>query len=542
MINRARSLAAILALGTVSLIATPASARGPEPAPVSDRDWSHRADLAKEPIFAAREADWRNGPIVYQVLVDRFAPPEDLEAKRDLYPAPKTLRTWDETPTRGTFVDEVKVWSHEIDFWGGDLKSLLTRLDHVENLGADVLYLNPIHLAYTNHKYDAQDYFEISPEFGTRDDVRNLAFDLENRDMKLVLDGVFNHMGRTSPAFQDALENPDSPWREWFNIGPEWKFGYRAWVNVENLPEVNLESETVRRRIYGDWDSVIRGYLRDGVDGWRLDVAFDIGPRWLEELTRSAHAEEPGSVVIGELWNYPSDWFPAVDGTMNMPAREIILRTARGEVDGAHAARLLDTMTTDAGVENLLKSWIILDNHDTPRLATSVPDPAQRRMAQVLQFTVPGAPCVYYGVEVGMTGGDDPEQRGPMRWDLATSDNAEFVWFESLAKLRRESRALRIGDFHRLETRTALGFMRSTDRVRDTVIVLANPSEAEVTEFFLVPESKLMSYTKFRDAFSETELTLVSATLTVTMAPRSFLVLRPVIEETVEYSPYKRVR
>jgi cyclomaltodextrinase / maltogenic alpha-amylase / neopullulanase len=135
---------------------------------------------------------------VYQVLVDRFAPSANLDAKRSLYPAPKVLRTWSEVPKKGTYREDVRVWSHEIDFWGGDLQSTRSKLDYVQGLGADVLYLNPINLAYTNHKYDALDYQKVSPEFGSRDDMKALAVDVHKRGMKLVLDGVFNHMGRNS--------------------------------------------------------------------------------------------------------------------------------------------------------------------------------------------------------------------------------------------------------------------------------------------------------------------------------------------------------
>src|SRR5262249_44303352 len=139
--------------------------------------------------FANRERDWRNGAIVYQVLVDRFAPSARLNTKRGLYPAPKVLRDWSEAPQPGSYLSDAKLSSQELDFWGGDLASLSNQLDYLQQLGADVLYLNPIHLAYTNHKYDALDFQEISPEFGDRTDFIRLAADVHSRGMKLVLDG-----------------------------------------------------------------------------------------------------------------------------------------------------------------------------------------------------------------------------------------------------------------------------------------------------------------------------------------------------------------
>ena len=372
-------------------------------AAVSSAAPANRFDAEARGRYEAREKDWRIGALVYQVLPDRFAPPANLEAKRHLYPAPKILRAWNETPKRGQYLEDAKLWSHEIEFWGGDLQSLRGKLDHVQQLGAEVLYLNPIHLAYTNHKYDAFDYNAVSPEFGTRADVKALAKDVHARGMKLVLDGVFNHMGRNAPKFKEAEANPKSPWRDWFHFGPQYQSGARIWWLAENLPELNLENPEVRDHVFGARDSVVRSYLRDGVDGWRLDVAVDMGFEFLHGLTQAAHAEKPGSLVVGEIANYPKEWFPAVDGVMNFTLREIVLRLADRRLSPSLAAQMLDRMVRESGTENLLRSWLMLDNHDTPRLATVLPDEAQRRLAQLLQFTLPAPPNLYYGGEIGMS-------------------------------------------------------------------------------------------------------------------------------------------
>jgi len=132
-------------------------------------------------------------------------PTADFEAKRALYPAPKVLHDWADVPLPGTYLEAEKLNSAELEFWGGDLRSAATKVGYIRSLGADVLYLNPIHLAYTNHKYDAFDYREISPEYGTHADFRALADGVHAAGMKLVMDGVFNHMGRNAPRFKEAL-------------------------------------------------------------------------------------------------------------------------------------------------------------------------------------------------------------------------------------------------------------------------------------------------------------------------------------------------
>ena len=202
-----RPLVTLLAGALAALAGAHACAQ----ASAAQAGYANGYDQALAGVFEAREKDWRDGAVVYQVYVDRFAPSANLEAKRALYPAPKKLHAWTDLPTHGRYLPDAKVWSHEIDFWGGDLQSLRGKLDYIQGLGADVLYLNPIDLAYTNHKYDTLDYREVSPEYGTRDDARALARDVHARGMKIMLDGVFNHMGRNSPLFRQAESDPKSP-------------------------------------------------------------------------------------------------------------------------------------------------------------------------------------------------------------------------------------------------------------------------------------------------------------------------------------------
>jgi glycosidase len=527
-------------LAAAALLAVHALAQGTPP-----MDYRHAHDRASAGRYEAREADWRNGAIVYQVLVDRFAPSADLDAKRHLYPAPKTLRAWTETPRAGHYLPEQQVWSHEIDFWGGDLASTRARLDHVQSLGADVLYLNPIVSAYTNHKYDAWDYQQVSPEYGRREDVRALADALHARGMKLVLDGVFNHMGRQSPRFQQAAAAPaGDPRRDWFFFDPALPGGARAWAGAQNLPELNMEHPAVQAHLWGDADSVVRSYLRDGVDGWRLDVGHDIGFALLDELTRHAHAEKPGSLVVGELWTYPKEWFPSVDGVMNFSFREIILRMGQGRIGAAVAGRMFERIIREAGTEPMLKSWLMLDNHDTVRLATALPRREARELAQVLQFTLPAAPNLYYGSEVGMTGGDDPGMRGPMRWDLVRDDNPTLAWTRQLLALRKAHRALRVGDFRLLESERLLAFERHTDRIGESVFVLLNPSDQPVTDTVLVPNSKLMSNSPMKNLLQPGGPTpnALAAVMEVTLPPFGMLLLQPDTAPRAGYTTYKRVQ
>jgi glycosidase len=521
--------------------------------------------------FEDRERDWRNGAIVYQIIVDRFVPSANLAAKRALYPAPKTLKPWTETPRPGPYLTDQKLSAHELDFWGGDLASATTRLDHVQQLGTDVLYVNPIHLAFTNHKYDALDFQAISPEYGTRDDFKRLAADAHRRGMKVVLDGVFNHMGRNAPIFKQAMAeweaeragrraapSPErtpvggggeaaggSRYRDWFAIGAQYEGGARAWTGYQNLPELNLENIAVRRHLWLDADSVVRSYLRDGADGWRLDTAYELGHAFLREMTDAAHREKPGSLVVGEIVNYPGEWLRSMDAVMNFTLREILLGLARGEIAPGAAGRMTERLVRDAGIEPMLKSWVVIDNHDIPRIATQFPDVAQRCLVQALQFTLPGAPNLYYGAEVGMTGGADPENRGPMRWDLVRDDNPELAWVRQLVALRKAHRALRVGDFRLVESQKLYAFERHTDRALDTRVIVANPTAATVRERLLVANAHLMDDTPMVDVLGRVSpapaVSFGPGFITVELPPQGVVVLQPQPKALGGYNRYKRV-
>ena len=492
-------------------------------------------------IYKKRLSDWRNGDIVYQVLVDRFNPSKRLEEKMALYQYPKKLNDWQTLPKPGKFLNDVKYWSHELDYWGGDLTSLMEKLDYIKDLGVEVLYLNPIVESVSNHKYDATDYQKISSEYGTKADLQHLIDKTHQSDMKIMLDGVFNHVGVNNPLFI-AAKDETSPYRDWFDFCDTYPEGVRLWAEAKSLPELNLENNAVKDYIYRDKTSVIRSYLNDGVDGWRLDVAFDLGFEILKDLRDHARLSKPDVNIIGEIWNYPEIWLKSIDGVMNFTFREITLRLLNGKVTPSQAGLMLDDTIKDAGIEGILKSWNILDNHDVARLKHLLPKVAQQRLAQVMQFTLPGSPNLYYGTELGMDGGNDPENRAPMRWDLNTPKNDTLKWVKTLIDLHHQEKALKVGDFKLIRSEHFLSYSRYTDDVADTCIIVINPTNQEQTESLLLKDSKLMNFSGFNIILGEQiPLTLLAGLIEVTLKPYSFMLFKPDTTVSKSYTPYKRV-
>lgn len=502
---------------------------------------NQKLKLEHENIYIQREQDWRNGAIVYQVIVDRFSPSSTIEKKLALYQEPRKLRYWNETPEPGAFHHESRYWTHELDFWGGDLKSVMDRLDYFKELNIDVLYLNPIHESLSNHKYDAKDYQKISIEFGTVDDLRALITALHQQNQKIMLDGVFNHVGVDNPLFINA-KNPNSKYHKWFDFNEKYPEGVRLWADVKSLPELNLEHKDVRNYIYQNQDSVIRSYIKEGIDGWRLDVAFDIGYNYLKELTDAAHQEKEDALIVGEIWNYPKKWTQSIDGVMNFTLREIITRTIQQKISPLMANQAISDMILDTGIDQILKSWNIIDNHDVPRLTYQFKDRYDQILAQVMQFFLPGSPNLYYGTELGMEGAGDPYNRAPMRWDLYHDDNDYFNWTKKLIDLHQNERALKIGDYLMIKSEKLIAFERYTDKVSETVIVLINPSYQDVEEDVLVRDSNLMNYSQFDVLLGESDqIEFLAGFLKVSLKKKSFVVIRPKTKADKSYTPYKRI-
>jgi glycosidase len=246
--------------------------------------------------------------------------------------------------------------------------------------------------------------------------------------------------------------------------------------------------------------------------------------------------------------NYPGAWMQRIDAVMNFSLRHIILGTAEGQISPAAANRMTARLLHDAGIEPMLKSWMVIDNHDIPRIATLLPDVAQRRWVQALQFTLPGAPNIYYGAELGMTGGGDPENRGPMQWERLRDDNPDLQWMRQLIALRKQHRALRVGDYRVVEAERLLAFERHTDRALETLVVVANPTAAPVTERVMVANPWLMDDMPMIDLLRpltgsntlETAPRFGAGFMTVTVPPRGALVLQPHRRDLGGYDRFKR--
>ncbi|MBI3749726.1 MAG: glycoside hydrolase family 13 protein [Chloroflexi bacterium] len=438
---------------------------------------------------------WVRDAAFYQIFPDRFAASARV-AK------PGTLEPWDAPPSVHGFK-------------GGDLLGIAEHLGYLEDLGITAIYLTPIFASAANHRYHTYDYLAVDPLLGGDAALRELLDAAHDRGMRVMLDGVFNHTGRGFWPFHHVLENgADSPYTGWFHLDeaalrsgrpllayppagtPASALGYQAWWGMPALPKLNTDEPQVREFVFG----VAEHWLRFGIDGWRLDVPTEIDDEafWQEFRTRCRRIR-PDAYLVGEIWSVAPDWVlgDRFDALMNYPLAEAILgyvggsaldlAVVRGHHEYAANIQRFDGQAFAARVQQLdgvydpsvvASQLNLLGSHDAPRMLTVLGgDAARVRLAVLLQTTLPGAPCVYYGDEVGLAGGNDPECRGAFPWDQARWEPGLRDTFRALLHLRAAEPALRDGRLTLVGARdAAVAFERGAGPAR--FVVAANPGDA----------------------------------------------------------------
>lgn len=397
-----------------------------------------------------RVPDDARGAVYYQVFPDRFAQSGWCSPEGKLLPY--TLKEF------SSFVPETPDAS---DFAGGNLRGIAEKLDYIASFGVKYLYLNPIFLAASNHRYDTADYTRLDPLLGTEEDFANLCREAKDRGIRVVLDGVFSHTGKNSIYFDGenvfgggaVSAGTASPYYKWFDF-QKFPEKYTAWWGIESLPCVKETDPDYMDYILGE-QGVIAKWMALGAGGFRLDVADELPDEFLAALRARVRAIDPEAVVIGEVWDDASNkisygvrraYFTGgeLDGVINFPMRKAILDFVSGADDGKALAETVMTLSENYPAGALDATMSILGNHDTERIATVLPEKKARRLAAFLQFALPGAPVIYYGDEAGLEGGRDPMCRLPFPWGREDEELQSF--YRQLARMKNTLPPLQKGD------------------------------------------------------------------------------------------------
>ncbi len=396
---------------------------------------------------AEPKPDWARGCVGYQIFPDRF---------RREGPAEKGLQKW----------GSKKVQNHYR--FGGNLKGIRAAVPYLKELGVDMVYMTPIFVSNTSHRYNTFDYFTVDPLLGTEEDLRALVDTLHENGMRILLDGVFNHSGTEFAPFMDAqTRRTDSPYYDWFYFTGEGPKDYLAFAFAEEMPKLNLKNRDAQR-----YFCEVGQYWIDkcGIDGWRLDVSPEVWPDFWRVFRKAVLDRNPDALLVAECWDDSRQCVTL--GDMFDSTMHYVLSRA---IWGYFADRTIGLAEFDARINRAMMLyphavqevlWNFLGSHDTQRMLTRCGECAwSARAAAFFQMTHPGVPIIYYGDELGMTGGDDPFCRHSMPWDEVPGSET-LGYYRRLTALRHSSAALRLGTLrtHRVDETTGLyAYLRETD-------------------------------------------------------------------------------
>jgi glycosidase len=408
---------------------------------------------------------WVKDSIFYQIFPDRFY-------NGDLTNDPANMVEWSSKPT---------IYS----FHGGDLRGVIDRFYYLLDLGINAIYLNPIFLSASNHRYNTTDYFQIDPKLGNLQVFKSLLDVAHRNQVRVVLDGVFNHCGRGFFAFNDILENQsNSPYADWFHVkkfpvdaySPGDATTYLGWWKYKSLPKFNTDNPRVREYIY----RVARYWLEQGIDGWRLDVPNEINDDgFWTEFRQTVKQTNPEAYLLGEIWDGDRRWVRDThfDGLMNYPIRTLILDLLTEKKNAGIFIKEMQSWVEHYPLENAYAMYNSLGSHDTERIFTLLNKNVEKlRLGFLILFSFPGAPAVYYGDETGMEGGPDPDNRRAFSWNEPDWNIELLQWVKRMIRLRNENNALRRGTFEVIPVSNDNIFAFSRKDGTNQVIVIGNAS------------------------------------------------------------------
>ena len=446
-------------------------------------------------LVTEKEYDCTNslqGGVIYQIFVDRFCRDGEVKNRK-----PLTLRDdWGGSLHKNT-TDPIYV---NLEVFGGNFRGILSKLDYLKNLGVTTIYLNPIQLANSNHKYNTSDYMKIDDMYGTEKEFKQLIDEAEKQGIQIVIDGVYNHTGSDSIYFNKdgnfdtlgAYKSKNSRYYNWFNF-IEYPDKYYSWWGIDTLPSINHECDDFQDYITGD-NGVIDKFMKLGVAGVRLDVVDEITDRFVQKIAKRVHKYGKDKVVMGEVWENAAikesygarrKYFAEneLNSVMNYPIKETVLEYVRtgSPVNLESTLRMLENDYPKVVRDNLMN---FLTTHDTTRVFSELVSHCEDnedvatdlyKIATALIFTLPGVPSIFYGDEYGMKN-DSGSSRGCFDWTNYKNDI--YKWFEKLTKVRK-FKALKDGEMNVLYSRNGK-FIFERVGEEERIVVLTNLHETNL--------------------------------------------------------------
>lgn len=434
---------------------------------------------------------WFKEGILYHIFVDRF----NNGNRNGKINNPKKnsfiYANWEDDPT---YIKDEEGNISRWDFYGGNLKGIISKLAYLKRLGVSIIYLSPIFESSSNHKYDTGDYKKIDPMFGDEEIFKELIEKAKEKGISVMLDGVFSHTGDDSKYFNrynnydtvGAYQSEDSPYSKWYTKD---NGDYKYWWDIKALPNTNeLEPSFMDYIIYDD-DSVIKKWTSMGVKGWRLDVADELPTKFIKEMKKELRNVNEESILVGEVWEDASNKISygerrsyllgdELDSVMGYPFRKNILGFLKNEITSSQLVSEYMKIKENYPKEAFKSNLNLIGTHDVKRVKTELnEDKDMVKLAVAAQMTFEGVPYIYYGDEAGLIGNSDPDNRRTYPWKNEDEDMIEF--YKNVINVRTKNKVLASGETKFVNTKDedVFGFIRYDENNFDNkVVILLNRS------------------------------------------------------------------
>ncbi len=422
--------------------------------------------------------EWFKTGVTYQIFVDRF-------------------------DNEDSSLESVHKEGFEVH--GGNLKGIIKRLDYLEDLGVNIIYLNPVFEAEGSHKYNIGDYEKIASDFGDMDIFKELVSEIKKRNMYLILDGVFNHSGSDSKYFNrygnydslGAYQSKDSKYYSWYTF-TDFPEKYECWNGIDTLPEYNQKNKEVLDYFFYNENSIINRWLNLGINGWRLDATDLLSDEYLTHIYKSIKENNPDAVIIGELWQDATTFISEkdkkirtymcgneIESVTDYPFHGLTINYALGNLTPKSFCKKLYSLIENYPIEYYYSLWNITGSHDIPRILTILEDNVNYlKTMVVLLMTLPGVPLIYYGDEVGLKGEGDPDNRRAFPWNNMNMDI--YNHFKELISIRSDSNAFKKGSIHFIENDDFLIYERKFED--EDIYTVLNNSDGKVFNINLISD------------------------------------------------------
>lgn len=412
--------------------------------------------------------EWVKDSVFYQIFPERFN-------NGDKSIDPENVEEWGGVPKTD-------------NFFGGDLRGIIEKLDYLEDLGVNAIYMTPTFVSTTNHKYNTIDYFKIDPHFGDLDTMKELVQKCHAKGIKVVLDAVFNHCGDEFPQFQDVIEKgKDSSYWDWFHVKDfpvtADPLNYETFGFVPSMPKFNTANKEVMDYLL----KVAKYWIEEcDIDGWRLDVANEIDHNFWREFRKAVKEAKEDAYIVGEIWHESLPWLMGdqFDATMNYPVtRACTEYFAKDNVNAKEFKELISNtiMRNTRQVNEVMLN--LLDSHDTARFLTECKgDIKKLMMADGFLLTFLGTTSIYYGTEIGMEGANDPDCRRTMEWNKEKWNMELYNFYKDIIAIRKSHDALKRGCFKWIDDlEDVVGYTRETETEK-IIVLINNSSETKEVE------------------------------------------------------------